>query len=444
MGTIQVSLAEAKRRVKAVEKALESGHPPPGIKTANDIEGAVKIAAQELDVDWSSLKRQIGSPNKGGLFDKHFGLRANWAKYKPRPPEPKLEPEPTVLEQDAVTRTRERIAIRDLVNENNKLIEQLIEAQDIRAGILGLLDPPLAPSIQIPKHIEHKGGRTVIIHLSDWHVGETVNIDEMGGVNSYSIDIFRRRAGRLADVSHALMTQHWKGDPPEKIVLIFGGDMITGEIHEELAITNDALSAPAVRCCAEVLAGLVKHLKQIAPIDIYTLPGNHGRLTKKPQSKGMAVNSFDTLISQIVEMMVVGTEGVRFFYPKSGDAVFNVYQWVFCAVHGDRIGSRGGQGFIGPVATIARGVHKMKSYYTSQGVIVHYFLIGHFHTTAKIPGAFSNGSLIGPSEYSRDLRANPEPSKQSMIIVHAERGVIAHEEIYCGDESEGAIYKAAT
>jgi DNA repair exonuclease SbcCD nuclease subunit len=88
------------------------------------------------------------------------------------------------------------------------------------------------------------------------------------------------------------------------------------------------LSAPAVRECAERLAGLVMELRKIAPVDVYSVPGNHGRLTKKPESKDMAINSFDTLITTIVEMVVnlSGTKNVKFFYPQSGDAVFSVYQ----------------------------------------------------------------------------------------------------------------------
>jgi hypothetical protein len=56
-----------------------------------------------------------------------------------------------------------------------------------------------------------------------------------------------------------------------KIITIFGGDMITGEIHEELAKTNDALSAPAVRECAERLAGLVIELRKINAKDILNI-----------------------------------------------------------------------------------------------------------------------------------------------------------------------------
>jgi len=385
-----------------------------------------------------AFRSRVGTPAEEGSLWRRFKLKPDWSLYKV----PSVGGIGDIAAQ--VDAERRKRSDRDNAAEIKRLRDALIEAQDIRAGVLKLISPPLRPHLDIPAVKSTPGNRTVIVHLSDWHCGEVVDIDEMEGLNSYNLGIFRSRVGRLGNAAKELLTTHWKGKPPERIILIFGGDMLTGEIHAELAQTNDALSAPAVRECAQILAGLVKLLREIAPIDIYSLPGNHGRLTLKPQSKGMASNSFDTLITQVVEMVVTldGTKGVRFFYPKSGDAIFRVYGLTFCAAHGDRIGSRGGQGFVGPIATILRGVAKTRSYYAAQGIIIDYVLVGHFHTTSKLPRAFSNGSLVGPSEYSRDLKADPEESKQNMIVVHNEKGIVDFQELKCGEPKEGAIYRA--
>lgn len=378
-----------------------------------------------------AFRHRVGNPTAKGTWYKHFNISPDWSLYK----EPK--------HADAIEIERERLRGRDTASELRKAQADLIEAQDIREGILGLKPETLVPRLNVYRPSKSKGKRTVIIHLSDWHCGEVVRIEEMDGVNSYDLSIFKKRVSRLAGAAQELLTTHWKGDAPEKIIVILGGDMISGEIHEELAKTNEALAAPAVKVCAEHMAGLLKKLAEVAPMDVYSLPGNHGRLTKKPESKGMAINSFDTLITNIVEMIlpVSGTHNpVKFFYSKSGDALFRVYKLVFCAVHGDRIGSKGGQGFLGALATVIRGIAKCRAYYTGQGIIVNYFLTAHLHTTAKLPRGFANGSLVGPSEYSRDLRADPEEAKQNFIVIHSERGVIDIKELYCGAPEEGSIY----
>lgn len=426
-------LAQARREIATVERFLKEGHPPKGITGNHNVISATAIAAETLGVDRIAFRDRVGTPDKSGLWERKYKMQPNWAFYKAPPP------------KDEIEQHRERRDNRDVLAENRRLRDALVEMQDIRAGVLKLTTEPLRPRYDAPKAASKAGSRTVIIHLSDWHCGETVDLAQMEGLNSFNLAIFKSRVSRLIHKATELMTTHWKGAPPERIILIFGGDMITGEIHEELAKTNDALSAPAVRECAERLAGLVTELRKIAPIDIYSVPGNHGRLTKKPESKGMVVNSFDTLITTIVEMVVKlnGTKDVQFFYPQSGDALFSVYHLNFVATHGDRIGSKGGQGFMGPIATILRGIHKVRAYYAAQGKIIHYVLTGHLHTTSETPRGFSNGSLIGASEYSRDLKADPEPSSQNMIVVHSEQGVIDFQRLKPGDASEGSIYRSA-
>jgi len=56
---------------------------------------------------------------------------------------------------------------------------------------------------------------------------------------------------RLTITIELALTEHWQGPAPEKIIVIFGGDLISNEIHEELPKTNEALAAPAVRECIE-------------------------------------------------------------------------------------------------------------------------------------------------------------------------------------------------
>jgi predicted MPP superfamily phosphohydrolase len=430
---IDPSLAQARREISIVERFLKQGFAPATVPGNRTTISATAIAADTMDCDRHSLRSRVGTPDRPGLWQRQFKLSPDWSLY--RAPKPK----------DEIAQHREKQNQRDVLEENRRLRDALVEMQDIRAGVLKLTSEPLRPRYDAPKASSKAGARTVIIHLSDWHCGETVALDQMEGLNSFNLDIFRKRVSRLTFKARELLTTHWKGSAPEKIILIFGGDMITGEIHEELAKTNDALSAPAVRECAERLAGLVMELRKIAPLEVYSVPGNHGRLTRKPESKGMVVNSFDTLITSIVEMVVKlnGGKGVQFFYPQSGDAVFSVYHLNFVALHGDRMGSKGGQGFMGPIATILRGIAKTRAYYAAQGKIIHYVLSGHLHTTSELPRGFSNGSLIGASEYSRDLKADPEQSSQNMIVIHSEQGVIDFQRLKPGEPSEGSIYRAA-
>ena len=188
----------------------------------------------------------------------------------------------------------------------------------------------------------------------------------MDDINSFDIEVFKARIARFGQTAVALMTRHWQGEPPEKIIVVFGGDLVNGELHEDAAKTNDALSGPAVRICAAHLAGLLKELPAVAPVEVYSVPGNHGRLTRKIESKNFARDSLDTLVCSVVEMILsqAPASRVKFFAPPSGDALLKVYHIVFAIIHGQRE-PRGGLGFVGPFAAILRGYQKVHVYFAA-------------------------------------------------------------------------------
>src|SRR6185503_9593274 len=169
-------------------------------------------------------------------------------------------------------------------------------------------------------------------------------------------------------------------------------------------------------------------------------PGNHGRLTAKPETKSHVADNLDTLAVWFVEAAIRADKGVQVLYGNSIDCLFDVYGRPILLTHGDRMGSKGGQGFIGPVATIVRGHLKLRADYATRGVILHKILSGHFHTTCELPTGYGNGSLGGWSTFARDLRAEKEPASQNFIVVHSEQGVVDFQKIRPGRASEGAVY----
>ena len=214
------------------------------------------------------------------------------------------------------------------------------------------------------------------------------------------------------------------------IVYLRGGDAISGDIHDDLRETNDLSSVPAVMCVvAEEAAGIEKLADKFGKVTVISGPGNHGRTTHKPRSKAYVNLNYETLIAYMLEREFKNDKRVTFITPQSGEAYFSIYNTRFLMTHGDRIGSRGGQGFIGPVATIARGVHKTRKQYASIGKPVDYMLIGHFHEPMWIPFCCVNGNLAGFSEYARDLRVEPGPPSQELFFVNEDIGITARWQI---------------
>lgn len=427
------TLAKARREIAAIEKALRAGHPPdsPGGKQ----EGCYRVAELALKLPRRSLRLRHGSPDKVGPVWRKWNIAPDWSLYcAPDPAQPLADP----------------VEVRRLKDQNtflkhsvDELTRRLVGAEDWRGGVLGLKALPPSPVNFGPRGKGKSERETIVLFLSDLHWGENVSLGGMDGLNSYSVEIGRKRLGRWTHAVCDLGTKHWSGLPPDRVVCILGGDMISGGIHPELAKTDELMPLPAVRDCSDHLRHALTTIKASidCPLDVISLPGNHGRSTFKPESKEASATSYDMLCSDFLELSLRDRKGITFYAPPSPDALFSVYGWRVLATHGDRIGSRGGQGFIGPAATAARGFKRMVADYSARGVHLDLILIGHFHTPLLLEEGFVNGSLPGPTEYSRDGRFRPHPATQLFFTMHPRRRIAQMRWIEVGHPDEGSLYQ---
>lgn len=316
----------------------------------------------------------------------------------------------------------------ELRNRVQQLEKQLIAEQDFRKQIESLHVARVEPAVWQPSKpaIASRLTLTPVLFTSDFQVGEVVHPDEIEGINEYNQDIFVERYQKMIDKTIMLADRHTGMTDCPGIIYLRGGDAINGEIHEELAETNDLSSVPACRLLHMQEKEGIRRLKErFGRVRVISLPGNHGRTTRKPHSKHYAFRNFETLLSWWLATSFEDDPDVSFWTSKSADAYFQVEGWNWLMSHGDRIGSRGGQGFVGPAAPIARGHKKLYSDWTQTGHRIDHILTAHFHTCLRLELGDANGALVGYNEYARDLRARPDAPRQLLYFVHKDN-MISH------------------
>jgi hypothetical protein len=273
-------------------------------------------------------------------------------------------------------------------------------------------------------HIRRETVLTPILFTSDFQTGEVIRPEEIDGMNEYNADIFVERYQTMIDKTIELAENNTGATDFPGAIYLRGGDAISGEIHEELAETNDLSSVPAVKLLQRQEREGIRRLRdKIGRVRVISIPGNHGRTTRKPRAKGYTERSYETLLAWWLADGFADDPNVTFWTPASGDALFDCMGWSFLLSHGDRTGSRGGMGFVGPAATIARGHQKLYNNFTMTGRKVDCILTGHLHTSLKLERGYANGSLAGYSEYARDLRASPAPAMQWLLFSHPDHMV---------------------
>jgi len=269
-----------------------------------------------------------------------------------------------------------------------------------------------------------------ILILSDWHGGEVVNPKEIYNVNKYNLEIMEKRAKTLIETTVNLLKYSNSLAPiyPGIVVPILG-DMISGDIHEELRESNELPSIPTVVYMSNILIKCLDILiKEFNYVFVPCVTGNHGRNTLKMRAKQRAYTSYDWLLYQMLEshysLKYKDTESpIQFMIPLSPDQSFKVYNTKFLITHGDTLG-KGGDGIIGAMGPIIRGDQKTRARNLQIGIPYDIMLLGHYHQLVWHSRFISNGSLVGYNCYASNvLRAPFEPPKQALFIVHPDHNV---------------------
>ena len=344
-------------------------------------------------------------------------------------------------------RMKERRLEQDLAalkKRNTELLDRLHTAEEYRSGVMGLASERLAPMPIGTPSAGTSRAETAILLLGDLHFGEFISREELEGLNAYDPEIASARLRRVFETTAALLTKHWAGPPPERLIVALMGDNISGALHPELARSDKMRPMESCRAVAGILAGGIDLLLKTVgcPIDVISVVGNHGRVgLPKPESKGVATESYDTLVSDLLEMHYRDEKRITFFVPPGPDALVGIYNYRFLFTHGDRMSSGGGRGFVGAELPILRGFQKTHMDYTMRGVILHHVFCGHYHTPLSSAIGTANGCLPGPSEYSLSFRMRPNPPMQAFVTVHPEHFITQTRWIKPGVPSEGTLFE---
>lgn len=258
--------------------------------------------------------------------------------------------------------------------------------------------------------------------LSDLHWGEVVDPSQIGGVNEYSLAIASARLRRTVETAVDLLKNHIASPTYPGVVLALGGDMVTGDIHEELSATNEAEIMPVVLDLWGALAWAIEVMAdEFGRVFVPCVGGNHARTTQKIRAKGRNFTSFDWLVYQFLAKRFEGDERVTMFVPSGPDALYTVYGHKYLLTHGDQF--RGGDGMIGALGPIIRGDHKKRSRNGQIGMEYDTLVIGHWHQLIQMKRLIVNGSLIGYNEYAYAGNFGFEPPQQALWITHPKHGI---------------------
>ena len=327
-----------------------------------------------------------------------------------------------------------------LLKEN---IKQDVIVQTIQEYTKGFPSVPLKHLNNSDKTPFGHQKQIVVSPLSDTHVGEQVYKEQMRGLNEYNFDIFNKRMYGWANQVLKHTAYRRQIAPIDELMVPMLGDMISGDIHDELARSNQMNNMEQMIRGASIIAQALMYLApHFTKITVPCVVGNHGRMTRKPPMKDKFMD-WDYMLYQWVATFCKNQDNIEFHIPRSFMTTFKIHDKVVLIMHGDSISGAGSSGAITGAIAKLRSVFQFRktlqreiedSMDDDAAIEFDSVMIGHFHRIDEIDIGTGElhicGTMKGPDEFAlQRLHAATKP-KQLVTYWHPQYGYIGRDIIY--------------
>lgn len=316
-----------------------------------------------------------------------------------------IESEKTMAEKREIE--RKKIQFRDERNawQKQNYIDARVEEK------LDKLEKELTSlgKVNFEKHeeVNISSDNDMLVILSDLHIGQTFN----SVFGKYNIDIAKNRLNELID--HIISIQ--KTHHSEKCYVSLQGDLISGNIHKSIQVTNRENVIEQIKIATELISSFCYELsKHFRVVFMTSVVGNHTRIDKKEDA--IHDERLDDLISWAVELSLkhIGNFHVLKRNIDTGIVDISIRNKTYIAVHGDMDSYN------------KSGVQNLC---LALGFVPYAILFGHLHTCSvdEVNGVkmIRGGSLAGcGDQYTIEKRLTGKPSQ--MICICNSDGVMAY------------------
>jgi predicted phosphodiesterase len=327
----------------------------------------------------------------------------------------KTEAELKLLVDEEVNNLKKTIKDKDKILEEYKSEHGVLESffREVTEH-LDAIKP--VPMLYKPKKTKVESHCSVVMQISDTHMGEIQNASEIEGFGEYSPEICRARcldySKKVIDWTYV----HRSGYTIDECVVLVLGDLISGGIHEELNNTNAyPIPVQAVESgilLSDQIALLAPHFPKVRVE--FVVEDNHSRLQKKPQSKEAGFNSLNYVVGFIAKERLANYSNIKFnTYPQL-EAVVEVKGRRYLITHGHGVKSILGTPYYSLDRKVGReAVKRMNAPDKNK---FHKIIMGHFHAPMTSPYYWIGGSCSGTTSYDHLNGRHADPSQSSWLV----------------------------
>jgi len=335
------------------------------------------------------------------------------------------------IRNEKITSAKLKLDVESMRRELDLMKLEVITSDAIKEFLHGLKDAEINTRPEWLQTQDKLGMTGIpVLFLSDIHFDEVVNPAEVEGVNEYNREIAVRRIQNTFRTAISLCQNYFHEPKYDGVVCALGGDLLSGNIHEELAESNEyPILQSAVDLTELLCQGITALADSFGKVFVPGVVGNHGRLHKKPRAKGRIRNNFEWLIYHNIARHFANDPRITFCIPDSADLTFTVYNKTFLLTHGDQF--RGGSGISGIFSPLFIGHARKQKRQQAVKKPFDIMMMGHWHQYIHTVTLIVNGSIKGMDEYAYISNFGYERPQQALFIVHPTLGITYRMPVQC-------------
>jgi len=286
----------------------------------------------------------------------------------------------------------ERKAFREHTRAENAVIEYVKELRDV------VESHKIKFNSKIPT-IKYKGKSTGIVHLSDLHINELVDI--IG--NKYDFNVASKRLYLFA---RKLITAFDSRNISE-VYVVFTGDLLNSDRRLDELLSMASNRATAVFVAVNILSQFLMDLSTHFNLNVISVTGNESRIREDyTQLDLMATDNFDFIIYEMMRTYLRSNKNITFISGNTFEYILSINNINILIVHGHRLGKMG-------YNDISKAITK----WSKKNMIINVIMCGHLHETNITDSLLRTGSLVGNNAYSDiGLNLHSKASQNYYII----------------------------
>ena len=279
------------------------------------------------------------------------------------------------------------------------------------------------PIIYKPDVSKGKASVEAALQITDAHMGAVQAANEIEGFNEYNPKICRDRQLDFVNRFCRYIDRQRLSQNINTAHVLDTGDNISGDIHQELQVTNafpvTVQVVEAAKVKAEQLTILCQNFERV--VVHFIGADNHGRLTRKPQAKEEGYNNLNYLVGILTQAYTKKFPNLEFNIYPMHEKVVTCLNRNYLIAHGH--GIRAWMGI--PWYSVERRSSKesqarmqlvMDQKLKMAEVGFHKMIAGHFHTDIDTDLYAFGPSVQGTDAYDHQSGRYSKPGQVGWLI----------------------------